>query len=147
MDTEPEPSGEELEAWRGLLRVHARLTRAMSAELEDKYRITLSEYEVMLEVVDSELGSVRLNELAVRAQLTVSGLSRLVDRLERRGLVERCSTESDGRGRVLAMTEAGKALFDEVRRVHVTSVRELFLSHLGEPERKQLTAYWSRILT
>jgi DNA-binding MarR family transcriptional regulator len=146
VDPEPDLSGGQLDAWRGFLRVHARLTRAMSGKLEEKYRITLSEYEVMLKVVGSETGSLRLNELAERALLTVSGLSRLVDRLERRGLVERCSSEHDGRGRVLSMTEEGKALFDEMHRVHLASVRDLFLSHLGTAEQKQLAATWRRIL-
>jgi DNA-binding MarR family transcriptional regulator len=136
----------ELGAWRGFLRVHATLTRAMSEGFEHKFRLTLSEYEVMLKVATAKDGAPRLNDIAERTLLTVSGLSRLVDRLERRGLVARGSSEQDGRARTLSLTDDGKVLFEEVHAAHTADVRAMFLSRLSVAEQKQLAALWERML-
>ncbi len=88
----------ELRAWRGLLRVHAALTKALDAELESEHRLPLSSYEVLLHLAFTDGERLRMSDLADAVVLSRSGLTRLVDRLERDGLIARESCPSDARG-------------------------------------------------
>ncbi len=72
----------ELRAWRGLLRVHARLVKALDAELERAHGLSLTSYEVLLYLNDSPEGRLRMHDLATSVLLSRSGLTRLADRLE-----------------------------------------------------------------
>ena len=97
----------ELAAWRGFLRVHSALTKQLDAELEAAHGLSLSSYEVLLFLADSPEGRVRMSELADSVLLSRSGLTRLVDRLERDGLVRRESCPSDLRGFNAVITDEG----------------------------------------
>jgi hypothetical protein len=88
----------ELRAWRGMLRVHATLTKALDAELEAAHGLPLSSYEVLLHLADADGQRMRMSDLADMVILSRSGLTRLVDRLEREGLIARESCPSDARG-------------------------------------------------
>jgi len=88
----------ELRAWRGLLRAHACLAKRLDAELERAHGLPMSSYEVLGHLGEASAGRMRMCELAEQAQLSRSGLTRLVDRLEREGLLERCSCDHDARG-------------------------------------------------
>src|ERR1700758_1479042 len=85
----------ELRAWRGMLRVHASLTKALDAQLEAAHGLPLSSYEVLMYLADAPEEKMRMSELANSVILSRSGLTRLVDRLEREGLLERQSCPSD----------------------------------------------------
>ena len=89
---------EELAAWRGMLRTHARLTKALDVELVSAHGLPLTSYEVLLHLADSPDGRLRMSELADSVLLSRSGLTRLVDRLERQGLLGRESCPNDRRG-------------------------------------------------
>ena len=80
---------EELAAWRGMLRAHSQLVRTLDAELAREHDLPLSSYEVLLFLNDSDDGRMRMSELADSVLLSRSGLTRLVDRLERQGLLKR----------------------------------------------------------
>ena len=121
---------EELAAWRGMLRVHAALTRALDAELTERHGLPLTSYEVLLFLADARDGRMRMSELADSVLLRRSGLTRLVDRLERDGLLEREQCEEDARGYFAAITDSGRAVFDEARRTHLGN-RELEPVPLG----------------
>ena len=136
---------DELAAWRGLLRVHAGLTKALDAELVREHDLPLSSYEVLLFLADSPAGELRMSELADRVLLSRSGLTRLVDRMERDGLLRRRRCEEDQRGWYAAITERGRELFDLARHTHLAGVRELFLSRLSADEQRALAALWERI--
>src|SRR4051794_6204501 len=86
---EPSESGQR--AWRGLLRAHACLSRRLDAALDQAHGLPLSSYEVLDRLDDSSGGRMRMCDLAEQAQLSRSGLTHLVDRLERENLIERCS--------------------------------------------------------
>ena len=88
----------ELRAWRGMLRIHATLTKALDAELEAAHGLPLTSYEVLLHLDDAEGQRMRMSDLAATVILSRSGLTRLVDRLEREGLIARESCPSDARG-------------------------------------------------
>jgi DNA-binding MarR family transcriptional regulator len=136
---------DELAAWRGMLRVHADLTRALDAELTRRHGLPLSSYEVLLFLADAPDGRMRMAELADSVLLSRSGLTRLVDRLERDGLLERERCEDDARGWFAAITGRGRDLFDDARRTHLADVRERFLSHFSREELRELGELWERV--
>ncbi len=138
-------SSEELAAWRGLLRVHAALTKALDAELVRVHGLPLSSYEVLLFLADSPAGELRMSELADGVLLSRSGLTRLVDRMEREGLLRRRRCEEDQRGWYAAITDEGRELFDRARRTHLDGVRERFLSRLSSGEQRTLGAMWEKV--
>ncbi len=88
---------------------------------------------------------LRMAELAEAVLLTRSGLTRLVDRLERRGFVERRKCPSDARGFLAVITEEGLRRFEAARPTHLAGVRRLFLDPLGPDELERLGAIWERV--
>jgi DNA-binding MarR family transcriptional regulator len=136
---------EELAAWRGLLRVHAALTKALDAELVREHELPLSSYEVLLFLCDAPEGRMRMSELADGVLLSRSGLTRLVDRMERDGLLRRRRCEDDQRGYFAEVTEKGSELFARARRTHLDGVRERFLSRLSSEEQRALAAIWEKV--
>ncbi|MEA2372279.1 MAG: hypothetical protein QOH12_2673 [Solirubrobacteraceae bacterium] len=139
-------STRELGAWRGLLRVHASLVKALDAELEQTHRLQLTSYEVLLYLDGEPDGRMRMCDLAESVLLSRSGLTRLIDRLEREGLVARHSCQQDARGAYAGLTEAGRARLAAVRPTHLAGVRAHFLAHFTEQEMDQLAGYWERVL-
>jgi DNA-binding MarR family transcriptional regulator len=135
----------ELGAWRGLLRVHSRMTKALDAELIAEHGISLSSYEVLLFLADAPDGQLRMSELADGVLLSRSGLTRLVDRMERDGLLRRERCEDDARGFNALITAEGRELFQSARRTHLDGVRELFLSHLSDDELRTLARLWEKV--
>jgi DNA-binding MarR family transcriptional regulator len=124
----------ELAAWRGMLRVHAEVTRQLDAELLAEHGISLSSYEVLLFLADAPGGQLRMSELADGVLLSRSGLTRLVDRLARDGLVRRERCEDDARGLNAVITRDGRELFDRARVTHLAGVRRLYLSRFEDRE-------------
>jgi DNA-binding MarR family transcriptional regulator len=135
----------ELRAWRGLLRAYGCLAKRLDAELEREHRLPMTSYEVLNHLEHTNRGRMRMCELAEEAQLSRSGLTRLVDRLEREGLVERCSCEHDARGSYACLTDGGRERLEEARVTHLGVVREHFLSRFSEGELTDLADVWERI--
>jgi DNA-binding MarR family transcriptional regulator len=138
-------SEEELAAWRGMLRAHAELTKELDAQLAQEHKLPLSSYEVLLYLADAPGGRMRMAELAESVLLSRSGLTRLVDRLEREGLLKRERCESDARGYFAEITPKGRRLFDAARRTHLDGVRALFLSRFSRDELRALGALWQKL--
>jgi len=136
---------EELGAWRGLLRVHAGMTKALDAELVRAHGLPLSSYEVLLFLADAPDGRLRMSELAEGVLLSRSGLTRLVDRMERDGLLRRERCEDDARGYYAIITDAGRELFQRARATHLDGVRDLFLNRLSAAELRTLGELWERV--
>ena len=134
----------ELDAWRGMLAVHSAMLSGLDAELEQEHGLPLTSYEVLLYLADSEEGRLRMSELADSVLLSRSGLTRLVDRLERQGLLRRESCPSDRRGAYAAITQRGRDLFDRARVTHLDGVRRRFLDHLSAEELHALGEIWRR---
>lgn len=137
---------DELGAWRGFLRVHSKLTRELDAELAAAHGLPLSSYEVLLFLNDAPDGQLRMAQLADSVLLSPSGLTRLVDRLEKAGLVRRESCPSDRRGFEAVITDAGRAMLAEARPTHLAGVRRRFLEHFSTEEMHTLSCYWDRVL-
>ncbi len=146
--TEPirELTDEELGAWRGLLRVHSALVKALDAQLLTEHDLPLTSYEVLINLQAAPDRRRRMAELADGVLLSRSGMTRLVDRLERDGLLERDACTSDGRGTFAVLTDKGEEMLAEARRTHLGGVRERFLRHFSEDELEQLAGLWNRVL-
>ena len=135
----------ELGAWKGFLRTHAVMSRRLDAELIAEHGLPLSSYEVLLYLADSPRGAMRMAELADSVLLSRSGLTRLVDRLERDALVRREACPGDARGLNAVITDKGRKRFAKARRTHLDGVRRLFLDRLTHAEMDELGALWSRL--
>ena len=135
----------ELRAWRGLLRAHTCLAKRLDAELDHAHRLPMTSYEVLNRLQEATGGRMRMRDLAEQAQLSRSGLTRMVDRLERDGLLERCSCEHDARGSYACLTHAGRERLEAARGTHLAVAREQFLSHFSEAELTILADMWERI--
>jgi DNA-binding MarR family transcriptional regulator len=135
----------EADAWGGLLRVNAALMKAFDAE-QAGFGITTSEFEVLAMLARHPAGRMRMAELAESVLLSASGMSRLVERLHRRGLVTRETDASDRRGALAVVTDAGRDLAAGAEAVHWASVRKRFLSHFTDEEQEMLGALWQRVL-
>ncbi len=135
----------ELAAWRGFLRAHAALTKQLDGELQRAHDLPLSSYEVLLFLADAPEGRMRMSDLADSVLLSRSGLTRLVDRLARAGLIERIECEEDARGFFAGITPDGRRVFDEARHTHLEGVRESFLSHFSAAELRTLGRLFARV--
>jgi DNA-binding MarR family transcriptional regulator len=146
IQTETRPlTDRELRAWRGLLRTHAMLVKRLDAELEAAHALALTSYEVLLHLVNAEGRRMRMCEVAESVLLSRSGLTRLIDRLERDDLVERVSCPDDARGAYARLTDAGEARFREAQATHLAGVRAHFLEHFSPEELDVLGDAWVRI--
>jgi len=135
----------ELRAWRGLLRAHACLAKRLDATLEQAHGLPMTSYEVLHHLEEANGGRMRMCDLADQAQLSRSGLTRLVDRLEREQLLERCSCQHDARGSYACLTDSGRERLQEARVTHLAVVREHFFSRFSEQELTVLADMWERI--
>jgi DNA-binding MarR family transcriptional regulator len=144
--TVQELTSAELGAWRGLLRVHSALVKALDAELLAEHDLPLTSYEVLINLQAAPDRRRRMAELAEGVLLSRSGMTRLVDRLEREGLLERDACVDDGRGTFAVLTPKGEELLQRARRTHLDGVRERFLRHYTEDELEQFARFWNRVL-
>ena len=136
---------DELAAWRGFLRSHVHLVSELDAELTAEHSLSLSTYDVLVQLAHSPARRLRMTELAASVLLTPSGLTRLVDRLVRDGLVERAPCDDDARGHYAVLTDVGLERFSKARRTHLDGVRRLFLSHFSDAELRRLGEQWQRL--
>jgi DNA-binding MarR family transcriptional regulator len=123
-------SREERVLWRRFVETHAAIVRRLDDDLRVQSGLTLSSYEVMVELVRAPGNRLRMAELAERLLFTRSGVTRLVDRLERAGFVERNECPHDGRGVYAILTQKGFDTFELAAVPHVDGVRRLFFDRL-----------------
>ena len=124
------PTHDELVAWRSFLRAHARITRALEAELIAERRLSLASYNVLVQLTEAPERRLRMTELADAVLLSRSGVTRVVDRLERAGLVSRLRVENDGRGVAAQLTAAGLNRLRVASRTHLDGVVRHFAVRL-----------------
>jgi DNA-binding MarR family transcriptional regulator len=142
----PELSPAELRAWRGLVRVHSALVKALDSQLEQAHALPLSSYEVLRYLSAADGERMRMCDLAESVLLSRSGLTRLVDRLERDGLLRRVACPDDARGAFAQLTPAGREKLGAARATHLAGVRALLLDHFSDDELDALGDLWDRIL-
>jgi DNA-binding MarR family transcriptional regulator len=135
----------EAAAWGGYLSTHGRLNKLIEENLRRTAGLSHAEYEVLLRLFLSEDGRLRIQALAAESVLTHSGTSRLVDRLEGAGLVERVEAIEDRRGAYASITARGREHFEATARQHHVFVRELFLQHFSDAELQTMASFWDRL--
>jgi DNA-binding MarR family transcriptional regulator len=123
------PSGVGLNAWDSFLRSHATLMRQLEVDLAQETGLALADFDVLAQLARAG-GELRMTELANRALLSRSGMTRRVARLVEEGLVRRADADGDGRAVVVALTEAGIARFTETAPVHLRGISERFVAQL-----------------
>ena len=132
-------------AWVRFLRAHAALTRELSARLEALHELTLSDFDVLVQLYYAEGRRMRRIDLARSVLLTASGITRLLDGLERCGLVAKDRCDSDARVTYAVLTESGVKKIEEARESHLADIEELFGSRFSPQEREQLTELLGRL--
>ena len=138
-------SDEEMAAWGGFLRAHARLVRELDAELHERHGLPLSSYDVLVQLDSAERNRLRMSELADAVLLSRSGLTRLVDRLEEAGMVQRVACRDDQRAAWAVLTDEGRRRLAEARETHRAGVRARFLDRLSDADQRHLAAVWQRL--
>ena len=124
----------EYRAWRGYAEMSARLNAYLHRSLSRKTGLSLSDYEVLVRLSESPHDRLRAYELGAGLQWEKSRLSHHLTRMERRGLLERESCESDGRGLFIVLTPAGRQAIEEAAPHHVTDVRQRMIDILTPQE-------------
>src|SRR4051794_1317815 len=127
------PGGRGMDAWHSLLQAHATLVRQLAMDLERETGLALADFDVLAQLSVGG-GELRMTELAARALISRSGMTRRVARLVDEGLVRRRTSDADGRGVVVALTDVGMARLTETAPVHVRGVSELFVAKLDDQE-------------
>jgi DNA-binding MarR family transcriptional regulator len=122
----------EMRAWQALLHAHHDVVEGLDRELREAHGITFAEYDVLLRLGRAPERALRMSDLAERVLLSPSGVTRLVDRLAARGLLERRTEPTDGRVALASVTTEGSRLLRRAARTHLRGIREHFTSRLTE---------------
>jgi len=139
-------SRDEVAAWRGFLRVQSSMFHQLDAELSVAHDLPLRSYEVLLLLEEAPKWRLRMADLSRSVLLSASGVTRLVDRLEREGLVDRERCPEDGRGYFAVLTDGGERRLQAARDTHLAGVRRLFLDRLDDDDLRRLAAYWELLV-
>ena len=134
-----------LEAWVSFLRAHAAITRQLNADLLNAHGLTLSDYEVLMRLSRADDQMMRRVDLAESVLLTASGITRLLDGLERAGFVEKASCASDARVSYAKLTAAGRRKLTDAAETHLTGIEELFTGRFAASELDKLAALLARL--
>ena len=136
-------SPEEEHVVRALGRVIMVVPRAIDADLTREQRLTLNEYSALMHLSEAPHRLLRMSELAAACDVSLSGMTRIVTRLEADGLIERVQCAEDARGSNAVLTDAGLARLEKAYPTHLASTRRHITDHLGELDLKRLAdALW-----
>jgi DNA-binding MarR family transcriptional regulator len=135
----------EQRAFVGLVRAYAATTRRLSADLENDHGLTLSDYEVLLHLAHAPDRRMRRIDLSRSVLLTPSGITRLLEGLERNGFVERGKCESDARVSYALLTQRGHAKLREASETHLEDIRAHFAERFAEEELDALGELLARL--
>jgi DNA-binding MarR family transcriptional regulator len=127
------PDSRGLEAWRSLLHAHASLVRQLETDLKRETGLALADFDVLAQL-GAAGGSLRMTDLAARALISRSGMTRRVARLVDEGLVCRANADADARGVVVGLTDAGVVRLAETASVHARGIARLFVAQLDDRE-------------
>jgi DNA-binding MarR family transcriptional regulator len=133
-----DPADPRIDAWRAFLEAHARVTRRLDDELRAEHGLSLAEYDALLQLARAEGRRLRMNVLADRVILSRSGVTRLIDRLEAAGLVERAACSSDARGAEAVLTRPGLSRLRAASATHLRGIEDHFLASIGAADLRAL---------
>ncbi len=133
-----------MSAWRNLLRFHALASRALDADLRLTHGIPIDWYDVMVQL-EEHGGRMRMGALAEATLFGRANCTRIVDRMQRRGLVEREVDPDDHRGRIAMLTRAGRRLLAQAARTHLAGIEQHFAGRLDDDEATVLAGVLGRL--
>ncbi|MGH2721927.1 MAG: MarR family winged helix-turn-helix transcriptional regulator [Actinomycetota bacterium] len=136
---------EDVQAWRTFLEAHARVTDQLERELQETQGLPLAFYDVLSQLARVPEGMLRMQDLAQRLLLSRSGFTRLCDRMEAAGLLQRSRCPSDRRGVYAEITPAGREALDAAAPVHMRGVQEHFARYLGTGDLRLLRGLLDRV--
>lgn len=138
-------SGSGLASWIRLLRAHAALTRELDARLEASHGLSLRDYDVLVQLYFAPDQRMRRVDIARTVILSPSGITRLLEGLERAGWVAKHHCETDARVTWAVLTDAGRAKFEEARGTHLADIEQVFGSHFDHDEHERLAELLGRL--
>jgi DNA-binding MarR family transcriptional regulator len=131
-------SGDQRAAWLGFLDFHNRVVKELDDELERKHGLSLSTYSILATLIKSPERRLRMSELADDVLISRPGMTRLIERLERDGLVERSGSETDSRQVYAQITDRGLGRLGDANKTHFQGVRTRFLDRLSATQTQAL---------
>jgi DNA-binding MarR family transcriptional regulator len=134
-----------VDAFARLLRAHAALTREVNARLVTEHGLSVTDYNCLLALAHSEDGALRRVDLAQQLMLTPSGVTRMLDGLERDGWVKKATCSTDARVTYAVLTDEGRELLEEAGRSHVAQIRDLIEDQFSEEELETLVELLGRL--
>jgi DNA-binding MarR family transcriptional regulator len=144
---EPDPfTPAEFGVWRGMLRIHTTVMRALDHRLTHRHGLSVDAYGLLITMVGRPDTPMTIGELGERRNLTPSGISRAVDKLATAGLVERTTNPADERSRLVGLTTQGLQRLREAQVTHHATVRELLLGNLSDRDIKTLGQIWEKAM-
>jgi DNA-binding MarR family transcriptional regulator len=149
VDELPEPDAftrEEFLAWRGLIRLRETVMREIDSRLQREGLVSLADYGVLITLVTEPTLKLRMSDLGARRMLTPSGITRVVIKLEEKGLVRREPDPADGRAAFAVLTRDGLEALRRAQVVHHATVRELYVGRLEPRELGQLARLFEKAL-
>src|SRR5438128_6462962 len=132
------PSPERLRAWRLYFESALALVDVLDAELERDAGIPMRWYDALVQLEETP-GGLRMNELAERILYSKSGFTRVVDRMEEAGFVQRVRPENDRRSILVVLTDQGRNTMEQARRHHRHAIEQHFSRHLSDTDIRALT--------
>ena len=127
-------------AWRAMVRAVLVLPKVVEADLIQSARLNMADYTVIANLSEQPTQSMRMSDLATQVAMSPSGLTRVVERLARQGILERVRSDEDGRGQVARLTDVGRQRLTDAYPDHVESVRRRVLDHFDAVDLEALTA-------
>ena len=144
MSTAPSETG--MYAWRAFLNTHATVIGALERELDEELGLPIGWYDVLTNLSDAPEGRLRMQHLAESVVLSRSGLTRLVDRMERGGLVAREMCPIDRRGTYAVITPEGRAALQRAAPTHIRGIQQHFLRHMDAEDLRALRRILEKVL-
>lgn len=136
----------EIGAWHGMLAVHAAVIRELDRRLRADQGLAVSEFDVLITLVNAEDQRLRMTQLAASVMLSPAGMTHLVTRLERDGLVQRQVDAADRRSFFVGLTAAGRRRLDAARSTHDEVIRRRFTAKLSTDQLGGLAETWPAVL-
>ncbi len=130
----------ELRAWQALLHAHQQVTRTLDAELRSEHGISLADYDVLLRLARAPDRTLRMTDLAERVMMSPSGLTRVVDRLVKSGMVRRDRVEEDARVMLARLTDEGRHVLRRAAKSHLRGIREHFTGKLSQAQLRNVAS-------
>jgi DNA-binding MarR family transcriptional regulator len=146
---DPEPrwlDEDDRESWVAFARMLIWLPTALDNQLQRDSDLSHFEYGILAALSEADVGTLRMSELAIYANGSLSRLSRAVARLERRGWVTRTPDPADGRYTLATLTDKGRAVLVEAAPGHVEAINRLVFDPLTTAQARQLRTIAGRIL-